>query len=884
MTRMQLTRLRIEQVRQFRQPYELKDFAPGLNLFTGPNEAGKSTLVRAIRAAFFERHRSTSVEDLKPWGDSSASPSIELDFELDGKSYCLNKSFLVRKRCDLTVGSTHVEGVEAEDYLANLFGFAFAGKGASKPEHWGIPGLLWVEQGSGQELDVSHARDHLHKALNGQSADEATRDLTATGGDEILKRLQDLRGELLTPTGRPRAAYAQSTEEVAKLEQQVSDLDAQILTYQQQVDSLSRLREQQQADERDKPWELMQAQLDASLARQHELQKLQTQLSADQIQLANLEQAKTLLQAQILTFDEQAAQAKAREQAALEAQAQLEKTEPTLGLARQKTEEALLRTGQARDALALAQQEATRKLLNEQLQTTTASAQQQAHALERAQAEEEKLAELRRAAAKVMIEEKVVSELDRLDRAVREAEIKRQAVATRLRFALDDGKTLDVVSASGSQQVSGQTELLVDTDVSLHLPGLGSLTITPGGEDLVGLVRQHEDAMQAFRQKLLLLGVTDLAQAQHRLQSFKTLAGQIQLAEQALLIVAPKGVGELRVEQELAKARIQQIQQALDRLPAASSQPVMALDEAQRELDSALALEALAQKALNTADLECAKALSRRDQAAQERDTALAVMADPQRMTKLAQAQESWLDNQTNLLALSTRVANQQAEWEAANPGFIAQDIQRLEQSLESLQQVQAKRREDMLVLQNTLELAGAQGLDEQRQQLQSKLTFERKRRDELQRRAQAISLLCDKLESKRQATLQRLQTPLLQRMKHYLQLLFPGSTMEVDDNLAPQKLLRNRTGTEQVDAVEALSFGSREQLGLISRFAYADLLSQAGRPTLLILDDALVHSDEDRLSQMKRVIFDVAQRHQVLLFTCHPNAWRDVGAYMRTI
>ncbi len=145
MTRMQLNRLRIEQVRQFRQPYELKDFAPGLNLFTGPNEAGKSTLVRAIRAAFFERHRSTSVEDLKPWGDSSASPSIELDFELGGKSYRLSKSFLGRKRCDLTVGSTHFEGSQAEDHLADLFGFAFAGKGASKPEHWGIPGLLWVE-------------------------------------------------------------------------------------------------------------------------------------------------------------------------------------------------------------------------------------------------------------------------------------------------------------------------------------------------------------------------------------------------------------------------------------------------------------------------------------------------------------------------------------------------------------------------------------------------------------------------------------------------------------------------------------------------------------------------------------------------------------------
>ena len=41
----------------------------------------------------------------------------------------------------------------------------------------------------------------------------------------------------------------------------------------------------------------------------------------------------------------------------------------------------------------------------------------------------------------------------------------------------------------------------------------------------------------------------------------------------------------------------------------------------------------------------------------------------------------------------------------------------------------------------------------------------------------------------------------------------------------------------------------------MISRLAYADLLKEAGRPTLIIPDDALVHSDEQRLAQMKRVL-----------------------------
>ena len=59
---MQITRLRVEQLRRFRAPLELAGFTPGLNILAGPNEAGKSTLVRAIRAAFFERHKSSMVD------------------------------------------------------------------------------------------------------------------------------------------------------------------------------------------------------------------------------------------------------------------------------------------------------------------------------------------------------------------------------------------------------------------------------------------------------------------------------------------------------------------------------------------------------------------------------------------------------------------------------------------------------------------------------------------------------------------------------------------------------------------------------------------------------------------------------------------------------
>ena len=164
---MRLLRLKVEQLRRFRQPVEIRDLDPGINLFTGPNESGKSTLVRAIRAAFFERYKSSSVEDLQPWGDSAAAPTVELEFESQGKRWKLVKSFLKRKRCDVSVDGVGFSGEEAEDKLADLLGFEFPGRGASRPEHWGIPGLLWIEQGAGQEIHkpVEHAGSHLKSVL-----------------------------------------------------------------------------------------------------------------------------------------------------------------------------------------------------------------------------------------------------------------------------------------------------------------------------------------------------------------------------------------------------------------------------------------------------------------------------------------------------------------------------------------------------------------------------------------------------------------------------------------------------------------------------------------------------------------------------------------------
>jgi hypothetical protein len=187
-------------------------------------------------------------------------------------------------------------------------------------------------------------------------------------------------------------------------------------------------------------------------------------------------------------------------------------------------------------------------------------------------------------------------------------------------------------------------------------------------------------------------------------------------------------------------------------------------------------------------------------------------------------------------------------------------------------------------VLEVELQAAGAQGLDERRAELARDHAAAARRADQLARRARALDLLLKLLQDKRHALTQRLQAPLQKHLNHYLGLLFPGARIAIDDSLSPGPLTREGMQGSESGPVDELSFGAREQMGVIARLAYADLLKEAGKPTLIILDDALVHSDDTRLAQMKRVLFDAATRHQILLFTCHPEKWRDMGVAARTL
>jgi hypothetical protein len=223
---------------------------------------------------------------------------------------------------------------------------------------------------------------------------------------------------------------------------------------------------------------------------------------------------------------------------------------------------------------------------------------------------------------------------------------------------------------------------------------------------------------------------------------------------------------------------------------------------------------------------------------------------------------------------------------EAAQPQVMQQDAERLDRSARQARETYDRNREELVRLQVLLDAAGADGLEERLAEAGGDLERLQRRHRELHRRARALDRLAAALKAKRQALTKRLQAPLHKHLNHYLQLLLPGASVTIDEALRPVALAWGpaRAGTADAGGYEDLSFCTREQISLISRLAYADLLKEANRPTLVILDDCLVNTDTVRMAQMKRILFDAATRHQILLFSCHPERWQDLGAAVRDV
>jgi hypothetical protein len=164
---MNITRLRLT---DFRRHADLDvELKPGLNIVRGPNEAGKSTVQRAVELGLFRRptFASQELDDLRPWQRSEADPAIEIDFEDEGRAGTIRKVFAghhgtVEMTWD---GQTLTDPAAVETHVAALTGLPSEKfmRATASVHHAELTGL---------SQDETTLRDRLQQSMSG--ADRGT--------------------------------------------------------------------------------------------------------------------------------------------------------------------------------------------------------------------------------------------------------------------------------------------------------------------------------------------------------------------------------------------------------------------------------------------------------------------------------------------------------------------------------------------------------------------------------------------------------------------------------------------------------------------------------------------------------------------------------------
>ena len=876
---MRIDRFAVRDFRKLAGGVAVGGLEPGITVIVGDNEEGKSTLLKALQSAFFDRHNLTGqgVEQMMPFGAKGVRPWIEVGFQVGGNGYRLEKAFGRNPTASLEGGDGRWEGEVAEDRLRELLGFSRPGRGAASEEHRGLAGLLWVEQGRAfQPLGMNRdSQAILREAIEG----EVGQVLGGERGRRLLDRVEKRAGDYYTRTGLEREALTGPRNRAGELEEQCGTLEAELRAYDDKVKRLGQLQEALARYRRE--GSLARAKEEAAKAEDEvrRLAEVEGRLRTAEAQMGQAESAAEAAEGARRRRAALAAEMAESARQAGEAEAALKELEPDFldaaaGLA--KAEERLASCNSRRGEANAAWEAERRALERAEL---AAGLQTLGERLEQAEALEERIERDRQALAANPVDEEIVARLQKM----REEQIglgaALEAAAATLAFSPEGGRS---VSLDGHPVETDGPVRVTERSV-FHLQDFGVLEVAPGGRDLARLRADLSELEGRLRGELRRLDRADLAAAEAALRSKQALQAQVESLRGEVRGLAPDGLEALRdtvrerrvrlsalAERDAGEAPDIETAQAAERAALAErDEAERAAGQATRERDEARRLHDRLQEGRIKADAE-------HRQKAEAAAGRRAALEDERRDVSDEELEER---AGTGAEALAARRAAYEAvlaERDAMNPEALRIERQRAEEALERLGKriADSERAERDLTVE--LRTEGQRGLAEELERKRGGLEIARNDLARIEADAKAWKLLLETLREAEREAKETFLGPVRERLQPYLRMLFPETELRLsEDDLEIVSLKRD--GVEEPFA--ALSIGAREQVAVLTRLALADLLREKGRPVALILDDPLVNSDDERFRRMELALRKAAASLQILVLTCHEARYEALGA-----
>lgn len=872
---MKIHAIRVRDVGHFSSPTALEGLSGGLDVLAAGNEAGKSTLFRALEVAFYEKHTGTGerIKGITP--RTGGSPLIEVDFGVKGEAWRLTKQFGRGKRAMLApIGGSgrEMRGAEAEDGLAQLVGLPAGSKGFLP----GRLGLLWVGQGGAlQPLppDPKRGEDEALRQI-------VEREVSTLTGGSLVRRLRATvaseLGELVTPAKGTRKVKGPWDEAVKREASIARSLDLALAARTEtarrreaMAHFKTRRAELTAPDRVTAATGAMTAAVkarDEAVAARQLLRDVQLRVAAQEAAHNEAERLASAMQDRLDEFAALSAAIREAEPRLAGAERALVERREAVAAIEAQGEALRAEETRVQAAVHAAEQAAMAAQARARLEV-------QEKALVAARALEADLVEGERALAGMAVDGALLDRLVAADAVFKRASDALAAGAPAVTISYEEGAARTILCDG---QPVGEGLLAASAGpVRLVIPGVGEIVIAAaasGARD--SHIKARDEAAGVTERGLAALGVRDLDAARARQREAAGRQTVLDASRARLSGLAPGGVLALAADvatsrDALAGAPVSgegqdraALTAALDKVRVALGELRIAYRARQAEVEPAFAAvgrdrDLIARSKARLAELErvLPAAELRFDGIARLKGEADRLkQAAGGALRELAAVRET-VPDEAGLLAREGRVRTLLAEQVAT--GKELQDIE-----------VGSAR------LEGEEALADAQGMAGKVAELEGELLRARTEVARHEAEVASLSLLAEIIEQVEADNRERFFAPVVKHLNPYLGMVFPGARLRLGGDFAVNGF--ERTGG--LDGVDGLSGGTQEQLAVLVRLAFAGLLSGAGHGAPLILDDALVYSDDDRLMRIFDALTVGAQAHQVVVLTCHKNAFDALG------
>lgn len=887
---MKIRSLALNQFKKFTSPMCLNDIGDGLNVVVGPNEMGKSTLLDALRAALFEKYSSKAKSITALQNDrNQAAPVVELAFEVDDGIYRVRKRFVKKPYAQLFCpDGRKLEGDEAEDTLRDLLGFDDPGKTGAKPETLGMWNVLWVQQGqSFGALDLpDSARSNLHSALESEVGAVLGGKRGRALPDAVNKQLL----EFVTATGKPRGEHKELIKQLEKQQAELEELRRRRRELSKTLEDLEAAQETLtrislgERDQADK------GELADARYRHAELAKLETTILAATTEV-ELRQ-RDLKQAQQALADRGDLKAQIETDAGTialgstsleEVRHQEEKLRERLEELRKVVKEAETAVTRSDEAASLA-----RRILSAVQRDSRIRELQERY--KKAHDAEKKQRAAQQGAAAILVTDENIDTIRGVAKELDSARSRLSAAATVISFDMPSDR-LSKIQVDGATSMADRTTLRAVETATITIPDYGSISVQPAIKDRDKLLDQQQQANDALKSALEECGTKSLDAAEEQFSKRQRLLQEADLAQQETELHAP-AADEYKAGAEPLADYVEGLKTILERELAELG--IQDLPTEKKADDALLDVQARAQVARDataSARASCSGPEEELDRVQTELVVGQTRYEDGQvRLERLknrlvdAEKQGSENDLNATVSAADTALDNQVKVVSDLEDQRTGETLPQLEARISRLDQAIHDRREKRSELKQTIAgsrslvdvLEGA-GLDEAIQQKAREVELAEAQRQRRHREVGVLTLLLATLRTAESAAKEQYLSPVLKRVRPYLQLLFPGAEIAIDENLRIVGVKR-QDGYEE--AFDHLSVGTQEQIAVLVRLAFAEMLVEQGHPATVVLDDALVFSDDQRMGRMFDILNVVAQRVQIIVFTCREQLFEGVGGH----